>query len=741
MALQSALAAVREAPFILDAVRAGDDLVVAAGNDGGPHAAVLLAAAVRDDDDQVTAIAAVHALGAVFDERAAEELSDLLSDPRTFVREHAAWALGNRVPRLDAIGRLVAGVAAGGFATVINQRTLRRWAHSAPDYVALALEGALLSPGALSHGALSPGAVGVPDARVRLVETMGLVPGPVASRAILRVAAAPDEAPQVRQAAVAALGDFGERDTEVLELIGKLASTDGELGTVATLAAFDLGERSCEIGSAGAGLSIAQLFLHADLDRELSRAGAGDNGGIATMLVRLGDALAAQPGVDRVLTMSRGSAAAAVAGLSEYGASHGHLLTPIPLMSDPVDGGHAWPVNVAAERGIRRALTAHGRVDVLHLRMADVGSMAASAVATRLGIPTVFTLAPDPHAVIHALDMTGALSRDNFGAVDEIEHYWFRTGLVRRLAAGAYRCALFPRPQLRDQLRDLLGIDIDNDTEPRRYTVVPEGIDLTVAEAAQREAELATVTGPSQATAAPRPSLASGSHALPPALADLRGLIAALPADRHGLPIALTVGRLHRVKGMATVVEAWAADSDLWQRCNLLVVGGDLHHPSADEQGQLDAIAAVMAENPDAAAGLVLSGHRPNDVVARWMAVAHAGLPGSIAPNGVYVCGSLKEEFGLALIEALAAGLVVVGPDAGGPATYVDESITGFLVDTRSPTAVAAGVGRALDLAVDPAAQGRVEAARRLVHDRYTIQAMARTLSGVYTGIAAPVAG
>ena len=44
-------------------------------------------------------------------------------------------------------------------------------------------------------------------------------------------------------------------------------------------------------------------------------------------------------------------------------------------------------------------LTANGRVDVLHLRMADVGSMAAAAVATRLGIPTVFTLAPDPHAV------------------------------------------------------------------------------------------------------------------------------------------------------------------------------------------------------------------------------------------------------------------------------------------------------------------------------------------------------
>jgi hypothetical protein len=130
MALQSALAKVRDAPFILDAVRAADDLVVAAGNDGGPHAALVLSAAIRDDD-QITAIAAVHALGAVFDDRAAVELSELLSDPRTFLREHAAWALGTRVPRLDAVGRLVAGVADGGFVTVINQRTLRRCAFRA----------------------------------------------------------------------------------------------------------------------------------------------------------------------------------------------------------------------------------------------------------------------------------------------------------------------------------------------------------------------------------------------------------------------------------------------------------------------------------------------------------------------------------------------------------------------------------------------------------------------------------
>ena len=747
MALQSALAKVRDAPFLLDAIRAGDALIDAAGHDGGPHAVKVLAAAIGEPDDQLISIAAVHALGAVFDDGAGALLSDLLSDRQLYLREHAAWALGSRAPRLDAVGRLVAGVVAGGFATVINQRALRRWAQTSPDHIALALEGALLA----QHD---------PAGRARLVETMGLVPGTVAGHMLYRIATDEREPIRSRMAAVAAMGDRDDgRDS--VDLVRRLALSDGELAGVARLAAFDLRVRRLHGPGPNAdefraralldplpaarepddetGLTVAQLFLHADLDRELSRAGAGDNGGIATMLVRLGDALAAEPGISRVLTMSRGSVDAAVDALTDP--ASGHVLAPIPLMSEPTDSANAWPLSVAAERGIRRALTANGRVDVVHLRMADVGSTAAAAVATRLGIPTVFTLAPDPHAVIHALDMTGALTRGTFGTVDEREHYWFRTGLVRRLAAGAHHCALFPRPKLRDQLRDLLGVDIDQDSG--RYTVVPEGIDISVTTAAAEDVRAAGVHGGGAAGAAVP---GSGRHepsemlSLPtqPALVELAALVAALPANRRGLPLALSVGRLHRVKGMATVVEAWAADPALRDRCNLLIVGGDLVNPSADEQGQLDSIAAVLADNPAAAAGVLIPGHRPNDVIARWMAATQLGLGEVIAPNGVYVCGSLKEEFGLALIEALAAGLVVVGPEGGGPATYIEHGVTGFLVDTRSPRAVGSGIVQALDLVARPGDEQRVARAQGMVADRFTIEAMAHSLAAVYAGVAAP---
>ncbi|TIH40896.1 glycosyltransferase [Subtercola vilae] len=749
MSIHSSLLQLRQTPFILDALRSADDFADSVDRFGHESVSVLTEL-INDESDALTAITAVHALARVYDDEAERVLSDLLSSDRAFLREHAAWAFWTRLPRLDAVSRLVAGVISGGFTGALAQRTLQQWAQSTPDHVALALEGALMGQS-------------IPAARARLAETLGLIPGRVAGRALCFIATDDAEALPVRIAAMAALGDRNI-DNEALHVVERFAELPGELGDVARLAAYDIEvslnppvrlpggpdarEGAARSADASGGLTVAQLFLHADIDRGLTRAGAGDNGGIATLLVRLGDALAAEPGISRVITMSRGSAAAALAVLPDpdYGSNttERHILAPIPLLSDPWSTASAWPTRVAAERGIRRALLALGPVDVLHLRMAEVGSMAAAAVAERLDIPVVFTLAPDPHAVIHALDMSGALTRRSFGEVDEHEHYWFRTRLVQRLARQAAHTVLFPRPDLSGDLSELLGIDIG--AEPEQYTVVPEGIDVSVIEAGLREARAAlhvrsaphgADTGSDSATA-----VASTPQQLPTgnAFAQLDALVGALPKHRHGLPVALSVGRLHHVKGMATIVEAWAADPILVKRSNLVLVGGDLDDPSADEQGQLDRIEATLAAHPEARDGLILAGHRPNDVVSRWLAAVRFGRPGLIGERGVYVCGSLKEEFGIALLEALAAGLVVVAPDGGGPATYVKNRITGFLVDTRSPLGIRQGLRDALALAhINTALENddaRVDRAQSLIREHFTIGAMAHALTGVYLGVA-----
>ena len=691
--LRRTLDEVRQAPFVVDVLRSGDRLAAAASAERGPEHVRLLAMVVHEDD-QLSAVAAVHALARVFDDGADAVLSELLSHPRAYLREHASWALESRLPSLDAISRLVGVVVDGGFAGMLAQRTLARWAASAPEEVALGVDRALA------------GAAG-PAVRGRLVETLGLVPGPVAGHALLRLAVDHGEHPTVQLTALAALGDR-PADAEAVAAVRRLSTADGDMGTVARLAAIDLGIDDPQRRGAGPGLTVAQLFLHADIDRDLSRAGAGDNGGVATLLVRLGDALAAEPGVGRVLTLSRGTAGAALEALAP---GDGHLLTPVPLLAGAVSAAQAWPSRVAAERGIRRVLRTYG-ADVLHLRMAEVGSLAAAEVARDLGIPVVFTLAPDPHAAIHALDMTGGLHRGNFGVEDEREHYWFRARLVQRLAEDASHVVLFPRPELEHDMRELLGLDVA--AQPHRFTVVPEGVDLRVSAHAATELRRPGTPGP--------------------ALAELDELLAALPEHRRGLPLVMSVGRLHRVKGMATLVEAWAADADLVERCNLLIVGGDLADPSPDEREQLDLIDEVLARFPAAAGGLLLPGHRPNDVVAVWLAAARAGREGTVGPAGVYVCSSLKEEFGLALLEALASGLVVVGPAAGGPATYVDEGVTGVLVDTRRPSEVARGIRAAFDLATAPGQGERVDRAVERVRADFTVQAMADRLSAIYAG-------
>jgi len=696
----TSLDAVQQADRLVDAMRLADDLAFEASRDSGVRTIRVLTTALGSDD-QLVAIAATHALAGIFDEQADVALSRLLSSDRMFLREHAAWALGSRLPRFDAVGRLMGLVADGGFAGMVAQRALEQWAASAPEHMAVALEGALI-------GVTEPGA------RYRLVETLGLVRAPMTVQPLLRIAEDADEHVTVRVAAVSALGQRPGFEA-IPGALRDLASGDDYLSDVARLALIDLSARDPEATRAAGGLTVAQLFLHADIDARLSHVGSGDNGGIATLLVRLGDAIIADgraAGIDRVLTLSRGSAAGAIESVSEIGATpSGHLYGRVPTLSEPVQSANAWPLRVAVRRGIRRMLRAAGGVDVLHLRMADVGSLAAADVARELDIPVVFTVAPDPHAVIDSLDKSGQLTHANFGDVDEREHFWFRARLVQRLAANSDHTVLFPRPQLERDMRQLVGIDIT--AHPERHSIVPEGIDLAVIDTAVAEAA---------EHAAGRPAS--------PQLEQLEELLRGLPEERRGLPLLVSVGRFHRVKGMATVVEAWAR-GPLADRANLLLIGGDLANPSADEREQLAAMDAVVPADERARRGLLLAGHQPNDTAARWVAAVRFGIPGLAAPNGVYVCGSLKEEFGIALLEAMASGLFVVAPDGGGPATYVRQGVTGLLAPTWDLALLRSAMEEALALGGthDP------RESRATVEESFTIQAMAHALGGVYATV------
>lgn len=691
--MDASLDDIRNAPTILAGMHLSLDVAsMAARRRAAAHELAALDRAIDDPMDTLTAIAAIHIAGGLEGDPATRLLLDRLDDPRPFAREHAILALGARGGRrLDAraAAALVDAIVDGGLIGMAAQLTIERLARQPrpsvewPQILARAID-------RTDDG----------EVRARLVESVGLVPGDIAMAILARTARDAAEPEPARIAAIAALGD--RPGTAALGTVRELARHDGSIGSTARLATHDLVASRRSAAGRGSGLRIGQVYLHAELDADLTTAGIGETGGIATLLVRLGDALVARPDVASVTTISRGSPAQALDAL--VAPDVGHAFAAVPLGQGVPRGiGRAWPGLIDARRGIRRVLRAHAPLDRLHLRMADVGSLAASMAAEAEGVATTFSLAPDPHGLIAGMERSGTLTRAGFGTADEASHFWFRVALVRRLAGQATDIALFPRPDLEAQLRDLVGIDVARDR--RRFTVVPEGIDTSGIDAAVR---------------------ASARH-----WTDVEAVLSRIPVERRGLPLVVSVGRMHDIKGMARVVQAWATDPDLSASTNLIVVGGDLENPSPDEAAELGRIEAVIRSSGAASTGLVLAGHQSNGTVSRLLVATRSGHPGFASRGGIYVCGSQKEEFGLAIVEALAAGLPVVVPRVGGPSTYVQDGVTGVVVDTTDPAAIADGVAQALTMV---GREGRAELAFDLVHRRFTIEAMANAMAAIYRG-------
>jgi glycosyltransferase involved in cell wall biosynthesis len=89
---------------------------------------------------------------------------------------------------------------------------------------------------------------------------------------------------------------------------------------------------------------------------------------------------------------------------------------------------------------------------------------------------------------------------------------------------------------------------------------------------------------------------------------------------------------------------------------------------------------------------IAFAGRVPDAEVARRLATARA------------LVVTATEEFGIAAVEALAAGRPVIALNAGGVRESVTEGVTGTFYDADHPAALAAAVERFDALAVDPAA-------------------------------------
>lgn len=96
----------------------------------------------------------------------------------------------------------------------------------------------------------------------------------------------------------------------------------------------------------------------------------------------------------------------------------------------------------------------------------------------------------------------------------------------------------------------------------------------------------------------------------------------------------------------------------------------------------------------------------------------------------IFVQPSLEEGFGMAALEAMAAGLPVVGTSTGGLPELIEDGCTGYVVPPADALALA---GRLRDLLTHPARRRAMGAAARArVRERFSAERMAAEISAIY---------
>ncbi len=144
-------------------------------------------------------------------------------------------------------------------------------------------------------------------------------------------------------------------------------------------------------------------------------------------------------------------------------------------------------------------------------------------------------------------------------------------------------------------------------------------------------------------------------------------------------PLILAVAGLVTIKGLNHVLDALALVKASGRRFSFVVCG------EGPERAALESQAKQLGLWQDC----TFPGKIPRDTIASYFAAAD-----------LLVHGSLIEASGNVLLEAMASGLPIVCTDAGGPAEYVSDGETGFVVPVADPPAMAKRIVTLLD---DPA--------------------------------------
>jgi len=112
------------------------------------------------------------------------------------------------------------------------------------------------------------------------------------------------------------------------------------------------------------------------------------------------------------------------------------------------------------------------------------------------------------------------------------------------------------------------------------------------------------------------------------------------------------------------------------------------------------------------------------------------GVAEELASSDVFVLPSSPEAFGIAYLEAMAAGCLAIGVRGEGPSAFIRHGESGLLVEPADPDSLAAQLGAILD---NPGTFRAMAAeGQRVAREEYTWTSHAKRLAAVYADMLEP---
>lgn len=319
------------------------------------------------------------------------------------------------------------------------------------------------------------------------------------------------------------------------------------------------------------------------------------------------------------------------------------------------------------------------------------GGYAAALLSLQSGIPFTFT----GHSLgAQKLDKL-ATGPESVAALDERYRFASRIAAERIAMQGAGIIVTSTAQERYDQYGHPAYAGAVEPSNDAKFRVIPPGANLEIFH--------------------PEPDPADGEVAARIGRAIARDIA---PARRE-LPLIIASSRLDPKKNVTGLVDAFLGDPALRERANLALAVRGVDDPL----GQRAQFQGVEREILEQIAAAVTAAEAEGEVVSfplNSQQELAAGYRVVAAGGGLFTLTAMYEPFGLAPLEAMAAGLPVVVTRNGGPSESLQEGEAryGILVDPADPADIARGLRALLEDA--EAWKAMREAGLERIRSRYT---------------------